>query len=86
MQNQDKITLNILSYLYGYKKVEILKYLVQNLDEDFLFFGTYADIAKATDASKPTIVSLFKDLKNLHLIKKEKNGLYRLNKKLKEIT
>lgn len=84
MENECLLTLNILSYLYGYKKVEILKYIVKNMDENYLFRGTYKDIVQVTNASKPTVVSLFRDLKNIHLIKKEKNGLYRLNPKLKE--
>lgn len=82
MQNEYLLTLNMLSYLYGYKKVEILKYLAKNVDENLIFRGTYKDIMEATNASKPTVVSLFKDLKNIHLLKKEKNGLYRLNQKL----
>lgn len=84
MQNECLLTLNMLSYLYGYKKVEILKYLAKNMDKDLLFHGTYKDIMLATNASKPTVVSLFKDLKNIHLLKKEKNGLYRLSPKLKD--
>lgn len=54
------------------------------MDKDLLFHGTYKDIMLATNASKPTVVSLFKDLKNIHLLKKEKNGLYRLSPKLKD--
>ncbi len=84
MENAYLTTLKMLSYLYGQKKVEILKYLCQNIDEELLFRGTYKDIMEATNASKPTVVSLFRDLKNIHLLKKEKNGLYRLNKKLKD--
>lgn len=84
MENELQLTLNILSYLYGRKKIEILKYLAKNIDENGLFYGTYKDIMEATNSSKPTVVSLFRDLKNIHLLKKEKNGLYRLNTKLIE--
>ncbi len=84
MKNEYLLTLNMLSYLYGYKKVEILKYLSKNVDDELFYRGTYKDIMEATNASKPTVVALFKDLKNIHLLKKEKNGLYRLNLKLKE--
>ncbi len=86
MENECKLTLNLLSHLYGYRKVQILRYICKNLDENFLFRGTYKDIMEATHASKPTIVELFRDMKNIHLIKKEKNGLYRLNKKIKDFT
>ncbi len=79
---QDKIVLNILSHLYGYKKVQILKYLVENSDENRLFCGTIKDICEANNTSKPTVVSLLNDMKNIYLIKKEKNGLYRLSEKV----
>ncbi len=85
MKNEYLLSLNILSYLYGYKKVQILRYICQNIDDELLFRGTYKDIMEATNSSKPTVVELFKDMKNIHLIKKEKNGLYRLNPKIKEI-
>lgn len=84
MENEYLLTLNMLSHLYGYKKVEILTFISKNVDENLLFRGTYKDIMDATNASKPTVVALFRDLKNIHLLKKEKNGLYRLNQKLKD--
>ncbi len=84
MQNEQILSLNILSHLYGHKKAQILLFICKNLDEDLRFFGTYADISEATGASKPTIVSLFKSLQNIHLLKKEKNGLYRFSPKIKE--
>ncbi len=85
MANEYTFTLNMLSYLYGYKKVQILKYIALNIDDELLFHGTIKDIMEATNASKPTVVSLFNDMKSIHLLKKEKNGLYRLNSKLKEV-
>lgn len=84
MNKEYLLTLDMLSYLYGNKKVEILRYIAKNVDEDGFFRGTYKDICDATGASKPTVVALFGKMKNIHLIKREKNGLYRLNKKIGE--
>ncbi len=79
---KEEILIQILSNLYGQKKVQILQYMVKNMSEDGHFFGTIKDICEAVDVSKPTVVSLFNDMKCVHLLKKEKNGLYSLNSKL----
>lgn len=80
--NDCDIIVNILKIVYGKKKIEILEHMIKNCDENLMFRGTYQDIMEAIDVSKPTIVDLFHTLKKHHLISREKNGLYRLNKKI----
>lgn len=77
-----EIISNILKVIYGKKKVEILEYMIKNCDENLFFRGTYKEIMESIDVSKPTIVALFSTLRKYHLLHKEKNGLYRLNKKI----
>lgn len=76
------IVLNIIKEVYGAKKVQIIEHIVKNCDENLIFRGTYKEIMEAVDVSKPTVVALFSMLKKSHLLYKEKNGLYRLNRKI----
>lgn len=83
MENKHLLTLNILSQLYGYKKIQIISYICENIDDDFFLKKTYKQIMEELQVSKPTLVSMFTQLKNAHILQKEKNGLYRL--KIKEM-
>lgn len=69
--------INALGLLVGGKKIEILQYLINHLDSDNLFHGSYGDIMAAIDVSKPTVIKLFKDLIDAGAIERVKNGLYR---------
>lgn len=80
--DKSKMLINTLNTLYGNKKIEVLKHLIANCDKDLIFRGTYEDIMRAVDVSKPTIVGLFRSLRKSHLLYKEKNGMYRFNQKL----
>lgn len=69
--------INALGLLLGGKKIEILQYLINHLDADNLFHGSYGDIMEAIDVSKPTVIRLFKDLIDAGALERVKNGLYR---------
>lgn len=69
-----------LSALVGGKKIEILKYVIDNLDEDKVFYGSYQDIMEALDVSKPTVVNMFKELISAGIIEKIKNKVYRFQR------
>lgn len=79
---QQSAVLNLFSELYGHKKVQIISYLILHADEKHIYKGTLKEISETLDVSKPTIISLFNQLKRLHLLYKEKNGYYRLNEKI----
>ncbi len=69
-----------LAALVGGKKIEILKYIIDNLDEDNVFHGSYQDIMEALDVSKPTVVNMFKQLISSGILEKIKNKMYRFKK------
>lgn len=68
---------NALSVLVGGKKIEILKYIINNLDKENVFYGSYQDIMENISVSKPTVVNMFKQLIQAGILKKIKNKVYR---------
>lgn len=69
---------NALSVLVGGKKIEILKYIIDNLDDEHIFYGSYQDIMDNIGVSKPTVVNMFKQLIQADILEKIKNKVYRL--------
>lgn len=67
-----------LSILVGGKKIEILKYVIDNLDDEHVFYGSYQDIMDNINVSKPTVVNMFKQLIEAEILEKIKNKVYRL--------
>ncbi len=70
-----------LSVLVGGKKIEILKHIMNNLDEDHIFNGSYQDIMDNIDVSKPTVVGMFKQLIKAGILEKLKNKMYKFTNK-----
>jgi len=68
-----------LSVLVGGKKIAILKHIVNNLDSEHVFYGSYQDIMDSIGVSKPTVVSMFKQLIQAGILEKIKNKVYRLS-------
>lgn len=66
-----------LSVLVGGKKIEILKYIINHLDRDHIFNGSYQDIMDDIGVSKPTVVNMFKQLIEAGVLEKIKNKVYR---------
>ena len=66
-----------LAALIGGKKIEILKYVVNHLDEDKVFNGSYQDIIDNIGVSKPTVVHMFQQLIKVGILEKVKNKMYR---------
>ncbi len=66
-----------LSVLVGGKKIEILKYVINNLDKEHIFYGSYQDIMDNIGVSKPTVVHMFKQLIQAGILEKIKNKVYR---------
>ena len=69
-----------LSALVGGKKIEILQYIISNLDEEKVFHGSYQDIMEALDVSKPTVVNMFKQLISAGILEKIKNKVYKFKR------
>ena len=51
----------------------------KNIDEEYIFRGSYESIMEAIDVSKPTVVKTFAQLIETGLITKIKNKIYRLH-------
>jgi YesN/AraC family two-component response regulator len=69
-----------LAALVGGKKIEILKYIIDKLDDEKVFYGSYQDIMDALDVSKPTVVNMFKQLIGAGILEKVKNKVYRFKR------
>ncbi len=69
-----------LAALVGGKKIEILKYIIEKLDDENVFHGSYQDIMDALDVSKPTVVNMFKQLIGAGILEKVKNKVYRFKR------
>ncbi|MDP3290397.1 MAG: replication/maintenance protein RepL, partial [Sulfuricurvum sp.] len=63
----------------GGKKIEIIRYLFEHVDEESVFYGSYEDIMLALNVSKPTVVSTFRQLIEVGIVTKLKNKIYRVN-------
>ncbi|MCE3046810.1 response regulator [Helicobacter kayseriensis] len=74
-----KLLINAISTFVGGKKIEIIRYLLQNIDEDFIFHGSYESIMETLNVSKPTVVKTFKQLIETGLVTKIRNKIYRLH-------
>ncbi len=74
-----KRLMKAISVFVGGKKIEIIKHLMENVDENNVFKGSYEDIMGVVSVSKPTVVSTFKQLSDAGIIEKIKNKIYKLN-------
>jgi YesN/AraC family two-component response regulator len=70
-----------LAALIGGKKIEILKYILNHLDEDQIFHGSYQEIMDNIGVSKPTVVGMFKQLMLAGILEKIRNKMYKLTNK-----
>ncbi len=66
-----------LAALIGGKKIEILRYIINHLDEDKIFNGSYQEIIDNIGVSKPTVVHMFQQLLKVGILEKVKNKMYR---------
>lgn len=73
------LLINAISTFVGGKKIEIIEFLIQNCDEDNIFYGSYEDIITKLNVSKPTIVKIFHQLIKVGLLIKIKNKVYKLH-------
>ena len=61
------------------KQVEIVKYIINNLDNENLFTASYTNIMDNFSISKPTLIKLFKDLAEKNILTKVQHKTYRFN-------
>jgi DNA-binding NtrC family response regulator len=61
------------------KQVAIIKYILNNLDNENLFTASYSDIMDSFSISKPTLIKLFKELAEKNILVKVQHKTYRFN-------
>lgn len=61
------------------KQVEIIRFIIKNLDDDNMLNYSYSDIMERVNVSKPTVIKLFKQLSDLGILSKVQNGKYRFD-------
>lgn len=61
------------------KQVELIRFIIKNLDDDNILNYSYSEIMEKVDVSKPTVIKLFKQLGDQEILVKIQNGKYRFN-------
>lgn len=81
IQNQEiNRTYNIIktiSAVTDSKQVELIRFIINNLDKDSILNYSYSEIMERVDISKPTIIKLFKQLSDQNILIKVQNAKYR---------
>lgn len=74
-----------ISAITDSKQVDVVKYIVGNLDKDNLLHSSYSDIMNEISISKPTLIKLFKDLAAKDILTKVAHKTYKFNEKALDI-
>ena len=70
-----------ISHITDSKQVEIIKLIINNLDNNNIYEGSYTDIMNEVSISKPTLIKLFKELAEKEILIKTHHKTYRFNEK-----
>ena len=68
-----------ISAITDSKQVDIIKFIINNLDKQNLFTASYTDIMEEIVISKPTLIKLFKELAQKDILVKVQHKTYRFN-------
>ena len=68
-----------ISAITDSKQVDIIKYIINNLDNDNVFCASYTDIMEEVSISKPTLIKLFKELAEKNILIKVAHKTYKFN-------
>lgn len=66
------------------KQVSIIKFIINNLDNENLFIASYTEIMESFAISKPTLIKLFKELAEKNILVKVQHKTYRFNEQALE--
>lgn len=58
------------------KQVDLIRFIIKNLDDDNILNYSYTDIMERVNVSKPTVIKLFKSLSDQKILTKIQNGKY----------
>lgn len=68
-----------ISAITDSKQVDIIKYIINSLDNDNLFTASYTEVMEEISISKPTLIKLFKELAEKHILVKVAHKTYKFN-------
>lgn len=66
----------MISAVTDSKQVEIIRFIVKNLDTNHILNYSYSEIMEQVDVSKPTVIKLFKQLGDQGILTKLQNKKY----------
>jgi len=61
------------------KQVDLIRFIIKNLDDEQILNYSYTDIMERVEVSKPTVIKLFKSLGDQGILTKIQNGKYRFD-------
>jgi len=61
------------------KQVDLIRFIIKNLDDDSILNYSYGDIMERVNVSKPTVIKLFKQLSDLGILIKIQNAKYQFD-------
>ncbi len=61
------------------KQVDLIRFIIKNLDDDNILNFSYSEIMDRVVVSKPTVIKLFKSLSDQGILTKIQNGKYRFD-------
>jgi len=73
-----------ISAITDSKQVEVIRFIVESLNEKEQFLASYSDIMQEVNISKPTLIKLFKDLASKKILTKIAHKTYQFNKRALE--
>jgi DNA-binding NtrC family response regulator len=68
-----------ISHITDSKQVEVIKLIINNLDNENIYEGSYSDIMNEVNISKPTLIKLFKGLATKNILLKTQHKTYHFN-------
>jgi len=68
-----------ISLITDSKQVEVIKYIIGNLDNENKIITSYSDITDTISISKPTLIKLFKELSEKKVLTKVAHKTYRFD-------
>jgi len=74
-----------ISAITDSKQVEVIKYIIGNLDKEDQLIASYGDIMNDISISKPTLIKLFKELAEKKILTKIAHKTYKFNEDALEI-
>ncbi len=73
------VLFKIASVICESKQLEVIKMIVKNMDNEYMFGLSYNDIMEEINISKPTLIKLFKDLQDKGVLQKLPKRKYKIN-------